>query len=161
MQSPTNTTNTSQVIIAGRENGISNVLFRNAVGMKLGLNNADMECLDLLFFRQVSSPAELAHYTSLTSGATTAMLDRLEKKGYVARQPHPHDRRSVQVVLVPEAMATIKPLFASVRAAQADLLATYSPEQLNTLTDYFERSAALWEQERAKLSVTKNRSSRG
>jgi DNA-binding MarR family transcriptional regulator len=145
------TANATQVITAGRENGVSNVLFRNAVGMKLGLNNADMECLDLLFFRQISSPAELAQYTGLTSGAATSMLDRLEKKGLIARQPHPSDRRSVQIVLVPEAMENIRPLFASVRAAQTELLAAYTPEQLGLLAQYFEQSAKMWDQERSKL----------
>jgi DNA-binding MarR family transcriptional regulator len=147
----TNANAAEQVIIAGRENSISNVLFRNTVGMKLELNNADMECLDLLFFRRVSSPAELAQYTGLTSGATTTMLDRLEKKGFIARQPHPSDRRSIQIVLVPEAMAAISPMFASVRAAQTELLATYSEAQLQLLANYFERSAAMWEREREKL----------
>lgn len=147
----TNANAAEQVIIAGRENSISNVLFRNTVGMKLELNNADMECLDLLFFRRVSSPAELAQYTGLTSGATTSMLDRLEKKGFIARQPHPSDRRSIQIVLVPEAMAAISPMFTSVRTAQAELLATYSEAQLQLLANYFERSAAMWEREREKL----------
>lgn len=144
---------TTDVITAGRENGISSVLFRNAVGMQLGLNNADMECLDLLFFRQISSPAELAQYTGLTSGATTSMLDRLEKKGLIARQPHPSDRRSFQIVLVPEAMEHIRPLFSSVRAAQTELLATYTPDQLALLAHYFERSAHMWDSERAKLNA--------
>lgn len=149
-----NHTTTTDVITAGRENGISSVLFRNAVGMQLGLNNADMECLDLLFFRQVSSPAELGQYTGLTSGATTSMLDRLEKKGFIARRPHPSDRRSVQIVLVPEAMETIRPLFSSVRAAQTELLAAYTPKELALLAHYFEHSARMWDNERAKLLDT-------
>lgn len=40
---------------------------------------------------------EVAHRVQMGSGATTAMLDRLEKRGLIRRAPHPSDRRSVMV----------------------------------------------------------------
>lgn len=43
---------------------------------------------------------EVAHRVQMGSGATTAMLDRLEKRGLVRRTPHPTDRRSVVVSYV-------------------------------------------------------------
>ena len=44
-----------QVAIAARENGVSFVLLRNAIGRKLGLNITYMECLGLLFIKGVST----------------------------------------------------------------------------------------------------------
>lgn len=40
---------------------------------------------------------EVAYRVQMGSGATTAMLDRLEKRGLVKRAPHPSDRRSIMV----------------------------------------------------------------
>jgi len=140
-----------QVVRDGRESGISLVLFRNVVGAALGLHASDMECLDLLFFRGLATPSEIAKYTGLSSGATTAMLDRLEKSGLVARQPNPDDRRGTLVVIVKERAQKIAPLFASAWEAQNKLMTSYSDEELAILSDYFQKSTALFEEERVKL----------
>lgn len=138
-------------IVAGRECGISNVLFRNLIGARLGLNVTDMECLDLLFYRKIASPSELARYTGLSSGATTSMLDRLERGGLITRNPNPNDRRGTIIKIVPEAVDTIAPLFAPIRLAQQKLLAGYSPQELKLIADYFRKSADIWEAGRKNL----------
>lgn len=89
-----------RVILGARQHGISSVLFRNLIGERLGLNVTDMKCLGLLFHKGISSPSELARHTGLSSGATTATLDRLEKSGLIERQPNPDDRRGTLIVLV-------------------------------------------------------------
>ncbi len=88
-----------QVILAAREYGINTVLFRNLVGERLGVNVTDMECLGLVFNKGLASPSELARYTGLSSGATTAMLDRLENSGLIERRPNPDDRRGTIITL--------------------------------------------------------------
>jgi DNA-binding MarR family transcriptional regulator len=45
------------------------------------------------------TPTALYEATMVTSGAMTARLDRLEKTGFIARAPHPEDRRGVLVQL--------------------------------------------------------------
>jgi DNA-binding MarR family transcriptional regulator len=78
--------------------GISSVLFRNTIGRKLGLNITDIGCINYLFIKGESTPSELAQYTGLTTGSTTAMLDRLEKVNLVSRKPNLKDRRGVLVL---------------------------------------------------------------
>ena len=86
-------------VLAGiRSYGVSNALYRRTVAEKLGLNMAEMEGLSLLFQTGQSSPSELAAHTGLTSGATTAMLDRLERSGLIQRLPNPNDRRGTLIV---------------------------------------------------------------
>ena len=68
-----------RALMAVRDYGVHLTLFRNAMNEWAGLNATDMECLRLLFLKGISTPSELAKHTGLTSGATTAMLDRLEK----------------------------------------------------------------------------------
>jgi DNA-binding MarR family transcriptional regulator len=140
-----------KVVKDGREQGISYTLFRNAVGKKLGLNTTDFEGLDLIFFRGVAAPSELSRYTGLSSGSTTAMIDRLEKSGLVKRLNNPDDRRGTLVVIDGEAALKFRPLFTGVRVAQNALLDSYSKAELEILDDYFTRSAGMFEAERKKL----------
>lgn len=141
----------SEVIVASRESGISYTLFRNAIGKGLRLNTTDFEGLDLIFFRGAATPSELSRYTGLSSGSTTAMIDRLEKAGMVKRQSNPHDRRGTLVVVDKDAACKVGPLFTSARVGQTNLMARYTHQELEVLLDFFQRSRALYEDERKKL----------
>lgn len=140
-----------QVIMGAREYGISTVLFRHAVGDKLGVNVTDMECLALLFFKGISTPTELATYTGLSSGATTAMLDRLEKARLVKRQPNPADRRGTLIVVDKSSVKTVGPMFAATRKAQDRLVSSYSEAELKVISGFFKKFIAIWEQGRESL----------
>src|SRR5215813_14366478 len=83
----------TQVIRGSREFSIGTVLFHQAVGQILGVNVTDMKCLDMMILHGSASPTELAEHTGLSSGATTAMIDRLQKAGLIERHHHPKDRR--------------------------------------------------------------------
>lgn len=140
-----------QVVVQARENGISYTLFRNAIGKKLGLNTTDFEGLDLIFFRGVATPSELSKYTGLSSGSTTAMIDRLERSGLVKRESNPNDRRGTLVVIDKTAALKVRPLFTSARVAQDKMLDSYSTHELEILLDYFKRSASMFEAERKNI----------
>lgn len=133
------------------EYGAHLTLFRNAMSEWMGFNPSDMECLRLLFIKGVATPTELARHTGLTSGATTAMLDRLEQAGLIARQPNPNDRRGTLIVPSKSAGEKAASWFASARKAQDELMSSYSEEELEIITDVFERFTKLWDQEREKL----------
>lgn len=136
---------------AVRDYGIYLTLFRNAVSEWAGLNTTDMECLRLLFFKGISTPTELARHTGLTSGATTAMLDRLERAGLIERRPNPDDRRGTLIVPAKSAAEKAASWFESARKAQDELVSSYSEEELEIIADVFERFTKLWEQEREKI----------
>ena len=140
-----------QVNRDAREYGISTVLFRHAVGEILGVNVTDMECLALIFFKGLATPSELARHTGLTSGATTAMLDRLEKAHLIERRPNPQDRRGTLIVLSNQRTEELSSVFASGREAIDRLTSSYSEKELRLLSDYLSRLTTLWEEEREKL----------
>ena len=128
-----------QIMIAAREYGINNILFRNALRRKLVLNSADAECLSLLGIKGISTPTELARYTGLTTGSTTAMLDRLEEAKFIRRKPNPNDRRGVLIEINEKWAETAGPLVAGVQKAQRELIASYSQEELEIIADYLTR----------------------
>ena len=63
----------------------------------LGINRTDARCLDILEQHGRMSAGDLAHASRLTTGAITAVIDRLERAGYARRVPDPSDRRRVLV----------------------------------------------------------------
>lgn len=140
-----------RALTAVRAYGIHLRLFQNAVDAWAGLNPTDMECLRLLFFKGSATPSELARQTGLTSGATTAMLDRLERAGFIERRANPADRRGTLITPTPSAAEKAASWFESARNAQRELIARYSDSELEIIADAFERFTKLWDEEREKL----------
>lgn len=150
-------TNTSKAdlkkraLMAVRDYGVNLTLFRNAMDEWAGLNTTDMECLRLLFLKGIATPSELARHTGLTSGATTAMLDRLEKAGFIERRPNPNDRRGTLIAPAESASEKVASWFESARDAQDKLISSYSESELVIIVDVFERFVKLWDDERKKI----------
>ena len=142
-------------IIIMREYDIASVLFQNVAADLLGLNASDMQCLILLSHKGLATPSELSRYAGITSGSTTIMIDRLEKKGFIERLRNPEDRRSVNVVILDESKKQIDTLFRSARQAQEAMISAYSEKELEVLHGFFKKSVELWEQEREKTRALK------
>ena len=81
----------------GRELSDAVVFFHEAVAAHLGMTAAEWKCLGLLREHGSSSASRLAELSGFTTGAITGIVDRLERAGYVRREPHLTDRRSVIV----------------------------------------------------------------
>lgn len=77
----------------------------DALASDYGVNRGDG---DVLFALRRSgspyrlSPTSLARALLMTTGTMTGRLDRLEKRGLIARVPHASDRRSLDVELTKE-----------------------------------------------------------
>src|SRR6267142_1244555 len=76
-----------------RRHSTAAVLFHHAVAERLGLGPTDLKCLDLLRERGAMTGSDLGAITGLTSGAITGVVARLERAGYLRREPDPHDGR--------------------------------------------------------------------
>ena len=61
----------------------------------LGMGRAEFDALDCIEEAGELTPNQLSDRLGLTSGATTALIDRLEAAGQLTRSPHPDDRRSL------------------------------------------------------------------
>jgi DNA-binding MarR family transcriptional regulator len=113
------------------------VLLHHTVANKAGLNVTDLQCLNLLSLDGPVTPGRLAQAMGITTGgAITAVVDRLEKAGYVRRTRDPDDRRRVIIELVPEATARIADYFEPIAQSVLARFAGYSDEQLRTLLDF-------------------------
>ncbi|SMH57380.1 MarR family winged helix-turn-helix transcriptional regulator [Mesorhizobium australicum] len=120
------------------------VMVSQAVASRFGLNTTDLECLDALVMKGgEATVGELGQATGLTSGATTTLLDRLTKAGYVERAADPHDRRKVGVRIRKDAIAPIQAIYAPL-ASQMDVVwSRYSVEDLAIILDFMTRATAV------------------
>src|SRR3569623_4208 len=72
-------------------------LFDERIGDFFGINNTDGRCLDIISQQGRVSAGQLANQSGLTTGAVTAVIDRLEAAGYVRRNRDPLDRRKIWI----------------------------------------------------------------
>ena len=78
------------------------------------------------------APWELAgRYVPVTSGGLTGLVNRLEKRGYVMRSPHPHDQRSFLLELTGEGKALALEMMTAFAGIEARLMAGLSPADLD------------------------------
>jgi DNA-binding MarR family transcriptional regulator len=120
------------------------------VGRLLGVNPADQRSLDWLSEGPMTA-TRLAEATGLSNAATTAMIDRLERKGFVRRTRDEHDRRRVLVEMTDDGAARVGALYGPLVADGAPLLAGYSREELATMRDQLIAMRELTERHRKRL----------
>jgi DNA-binding MarR family transcriptional regulator len=125
---------------ATRRIGAQSVLLSQAIAARAGLHSTDMECLDLLHLDGPATPGRLAELTGLTTGAVTALIDRLERAGFVRRVPNPQDRRSILVEPLDAGPRLLQPLFEPLARAMSRVQARYADAELAIVLDYLTRA---------------------
>ena len=76
---------------------------------------------------------ELAGLAGVTQPAITLLVNRLQEREWVTREPDPDDRRAVRVMLSPAGAATFAQLQAEYRALLHEEMAALSDEDLEAL----------------------------
>lgn len=129
------------VITASRNSSTTAVFFHTAMAEQVGLNATDEKTLFILSELGPLTAGDIAHHTGLTTASVTALIDRLEKKGFVRRVRDPNDRR--RVIVEPDAakLAELEQLFDSISGTMSDLLAGYTDGELAAIADYLNRAA--------------------
>lgn len=132
-----------------RRHSTAVVLFHHAVAERLGLGPTDHKCLDLLRERGAMAGSDLGAITGLTSGAITGVVARLERAGYLRRDPDPHDGRK-QILQLALERWPIQDIIEPLRKDVAVLLENFDTHQLDAIagfltgtTDLVYRHAAL------------------
>jgi DNA-binding MarR family transcriptional regulator len=69
------------------------------------------------------SPKVIAERLLVTSGSITSLLDTLERRGLVRREPHPDDRRKLLVDITDEARKLVDLMLAQVHATSIEVMA--------------------------------------
>lgn len=127
-----------QFRIVSRRYSDASVLMHEAIARKAGLSGTDHKYLGLILQYEALTAGDLSKLTGLTTGAVTGLIDRLEKKDLVERQFTKKDRRKVIIVPnIANSMRLLQPLFTGLQEKTANLLATFSTEEIQTIERYF------------------------
>ena len=126
-----------------RKVGAQSVLLSDTVARLVGVNSTDLECLDLLEMAGPTTTGRLAEHAGLTTGAMTAVIDRLEAAGYARRVRDVEDRRLVHVEALPRTFKHVAGLYRRLADSTARLHEEYDDRQLTLIVDYLTRALAL------------------
>jgi DNA-binding MarR family transcriptional regulator len=137
---------------AAREYGTANDAVDAAAAERLGINQTDIAALDILDQAGGKTTAgALAEASHLTTGAITAVVDRLEKKGYVRRSRDTEDRRRVLVELTEDARKATMEIYGPLAEQGYRNLEEYTDEQLEFIRDFTRRGTKLLTDHAARI----------
>jgi len=106
----------------------------NAAATRIGINQTDLICLNLLVRHGPMSPSQVAATLGLTTAAISAMATRLESGGYAHREIDPNDRRRVLMHASPAGTKRAFTLFDDFYQAIVDLLGQSDQGDVERLT---------------------------
>ncbi len=99
------------------------------------------------------TPGRLAQHLGLSSGATTAVVDRLERADHVRRERDVHDRRRVTLRYGDAAAAVGGAFFGPLGVRMDRMLAAYSAAELAVVRRFLDQTNALMREYRADVTA--------
>ena len=129
------------------------VAFDKLAATRLGVSVTDLHCLNIVESRHGLTAGELAVESGLTTGAVTAVIDRLERAGYARRVRDERDRRKVKVEVTDPFYARAGDIWGPVAADwQAALAKRFSAAELATIAAFLAQVEELGERHAARLA---------
>ena len=122
-----------------------------AAALYFGIHRTDLSLLDVLQFGGRMTAGELARRGSLSPGAVTAALDRLERAGYVRRVRDEVDRRRVFVEVTDKMLERAAQVYGPLAARSEELLGSLTDDQLRAMIDVMRRGAEMQLERAASL----------
>jgi DNA-binding MarR family transcriptional regulator len=132
----------------------ASVRYQIAVADQLGMPLADVHAVGALLELGPAGVRALADLMGMTTGAVTRLVDRLERGGFVRREPDPTDRRRVVVRVVPERVRDISRFYDSMGDRWQRRVAEYADDELRFLVEFLRRGREDARIETAHLRAT-------
>jgi DNA-binding MarR family transcriptional regulator len=115
----------------------SAVLTNERIARSIGLNVVDFQTYGVLLRNgDPMTPGQVSQVTELPSSTTTRVLDRLEAKGMVERQPDPSDRRKIWVHARPFDEERVMAAYSEILRQMDEVHAGYTVAELQTVLRY-------------------------
>jgi DNA-binding MarR family transcriptional regulator len=123
----------------------------DAFSRTTGINLTDGRCIDLLDVHEGLTAGELAEAASLSPGAVTTVLDRLERMKLVTRTRDEADRRRVLVELTPKARELAFEIYGPVAAYARDYIEQLTDDDIQTISRFLEMAIEVNERRAREL----------
>jgi DNA-binding MarR family transcriptional regulator len=82
---------------------------------------------------QALTPSQISERMVISSATMTAMLDVLERRGWIRRSPNPEDRRSVLIQITPEGRATADQIIPALHNIERRTMSALTAKEQNQL----------------------------
>ncbi|XLQ19948.1 MAG: MarR family winged helix-turn-helix transcriptional regulator [Candidatus Moraniibacteriota bacterium] len=132
-------------------------LFIYTIAERMGLQLTDIRCLDHLMENQSATAGDIARVTGLTTGAVTAMIDRLEKINLVRRTADEKDRRKTIIILYNKNFHKSNIITNFFTKNVTELLNMYSTEEQELIADWNKKMTILFQDEIKQLNSVKSK----
>jgi DNA-binding MarR family transcriptional regulator len=139
-----------------RRNQVLTQMLDEAAAEYLGINVTDARAIDLIDQAGRITAGDLARELRLSTGAVTAIVDRLEQAGYARRVADPDDRRRVLI----EVTRAVERPSADIYGGPADAIGWakgFSEAELDVIVRYEELTQAWLEDRLERIEKLKKR----
>jgi DNA-binding MarR family transcriptional regulator len=140
-----------RIINAVRANQTADDLFDESVVDFLGISRTEGRCIDIVDRLGRVTAGRLAAESGLTTGAVTALVDRMERAGYLMRTRDAGDRRKVVIEATPLTRQFNDRLFGHLAIVLRPLFERFSDAQIAAIIDYMEIGSYINRQRTALL----------
>jgi DNA-binding MarR family transcriptional regulator len=113
--------------------------FDQAIADHVGINRTDARCIDLIDQAGGMTAGELARAAGLTTGAVTAVVDRLEAAGFARRVADPADRRRVRIEATEKVWEVNAPLMGPLLEESQPILQDLTDAEIERFTEFLRR----------------------
>ncbi|MCD2424065.1 MarR family transcriptional regulator [Niabella pedocola] len=125
----------------GREISDVTIRMHEAIARSAGLTGVDHKYLSLILRQGPLTAGALSNLTGLTTGAVTAMIDRLEQQKLVSRELDKTDRRKVLIVANKTKAGKLFELSNHRLKAEVEkLISTYNKKEVQLIAGYLRAS---------------------
>lgn len=119
------------------------ILTNDQIARRVGLHVVDTQALHLLTLAERElTPSELGARAGLPSSTTTRVIDRLEKAGYVTREPDVADRRKVLLRTRPDKVAAMETEYAEIGRSMSVVYEQFTADEIATVTRFLSAMVA-------------------
>jgi DNA-binding MarR family transcriptional regulator len=138
-----------------RVSGNQDNAFDNLAAERLGVNETDLRCLNIIENSGGLTAGELAARAGLTNGAVTGVLDRLEGAGFATRVTDPADRRRVKVEVTASFYEHAARIWGPMAADwQSTLGSRFTAEELERIVDFLQATIEIGRRQLDRLRET-------
>ncbi|NNG36366.1 MarR family winged helix-turn-helix transcriptional regulator [Nakamurella aerolata] len=133
-------TETAELIDQLAQLNMANERMRATLAKELGMSLHEFSALGYIDNAAgTATPKALAGNLYITTGSATALIDRMVDAGYVARAPHPTDRRSILLELTDEGRQLMERIIARYAEATQLALGQTSARQTKSIGNFVSR----------------------
>ncbi|MGD0705860.1 MAG: MarR family transcriptional regulator [Trebonia sp.] len=105
-------------------------LLNHRIAAEVGLNDVDLDCLEVISRQGPISPARLTRRLRIHPATMTGILARLADSGWIERTADPDDRRASVLKIADKRDARLRERYAAPRQAVVDVISARSQDDV-------------------------------